>query len=288
MDLSIIIVNWNVKDLLRKCLASIYEHTKDICFEVIVVDNNSHDGSAEMVMKEFPQVKIIANNFNAGFSAANNQGLEIAQGEFVLFMNPDMELVENSPAKMINFMHAHPQAGISTCMLKYPDGSRQNNLKRDPTLLSQIPILLKIHHFIRSKAIKKYLGKDIDYSKEQEVEQIMGAFTFARRDMMLKLNGWSKDFYIWWEDVDLCKRARQAGWKIMYTTSTYVIHHEGKSFAQQMSLEKQKRFTKGMLIYFKKHKKAAMLILLILVPASLLLAWLVQLARIRPRPQGKL
>lgn len=293
MDLSIIIVNWNVKDILKKCLISIFEKSKEISFEVIVVDNDSKDGSPEMLLElkeKWPNLRLILNDFNAGFAKANNQGAKNAEGRYLLFMNPDMEFVDNSAGKLIKFMGEKQDIGACTAGLFYPDGQRQNNIKRDPTFWSQFFILLKVHHFLTFlPVIKNYLAKDFDYQKEQEAEQIMGAFVFIRRELFNEIGGWDEDYWLWWEDVDLCKKIRKAQKTIYYTPITRVIHYEGKSFSQKPSLYKQKRFNKGMLIYFKKHHNFFSYSgLLILQPVSLFLAWFSQLLNIRPRPQGKI
>lgn len=289
MDLSVIIVSWNTRELLRKCLESIFEFTKDISFEVFVVDNASSDGSAEMVENEFPEVRLIANDKNLGFSKANNLGLKEAAGEFVLFMNPDMEIKGNAFKKMFDFMRSRPDVSISTCRLFYPDGEPQRNIKRHPTFWSQFLILLKFHQFFPFlPPIKKYLAKDFDYSKEARVEQIMGAFVFAKREFMEKIGGWDEDYFIWWEDVELCKRAAEMERKITYFPGTSVIHYEGKSFAQVQTLKKQKRFVKSMLIYFKKHHSFLEYALLVLIsPISLFLAYVANLCKIKSRPQSR-
>ena len=254
MQLSIIIVNWNVKDLLRKNLQSIFNLTQGLSFEIFVVDNASKDGSAQMVASEFPQVNLIASNQNLGFAKANNLGLEQAQGKYVLFMNPDMELKENSFKSLFDWMEANPKIDMGTCQLVYPAESRQNNIKNNPGLCDQVLILLKLHHLIQPKCLKRYLAKDFDYTKEQQVKQIMGAFVLVKNEVIRDLGGWDEDYYLWWEDLDLCKRAQDKGYQIWYTPQTKVIHYEAKSFEQQMSLEKQKRFNRGMALYFLKHK----------------------------------
>lgn len=293
MDLSIIIVNWNVKELLKKCLVSIFEKTVNISFEAIVVDNNSIDGSQEM-LKDLvinqPNLKLIFNDFNAGFARANNQGAKIANGRYLLFMNPDMEFIENSVEKLVKFMDENKTIGACAATLLYPDGKIQNNIKRDPTFWSQFFILLKSHHFLkRLPTIKNYLAKDFDYEKIQAAEQIMGAFVFIRRDLFKKIGGWDETFWLWWEDVDLCKRIRKANEKIFYTPITKIIHYEGKSFVQQLNLEKQKRFNRGMFLYFKKHhSKLSYLGLLLFQPISLFLAYLSQILKVKPRPQGRI
>jgi GT2 family glycosyltransferase len=289
MDLSIIIVNWNVKPLLKKCLQSIYDQTTGLDFEIIVIDNASSDQSAQMVAQDFPRVDLIASNENLGFAKANNMGLAHAQGNYILFMNPDMELVENSFKTMHDLMVNNSDISISTCQLVYPDLERQNNIKNNPGLCDQVLILLKLHHIFKPACLKKYLAQGFDYFQEQEVKQIMGAFVFCENDAIKKLNGWDSNYWLWWEDLDLCKRAQDLNYKIIYTPKTKVIHYEGKSFEQQASLIKQKRFNKGMRTYFKKHHDyLAYLIIAILSPISLLLAYLSQVLAIKPTPQSKI
>lgn len=289
MQLSIIIVNWNVKDLLAKNLHSIFKLTEGLEFEVIVVDNASKDGSVAMVAAEFPKVNLIASNENLGFAKGNNLALEQAIGKYVLFMNPDMELEENSFKILFDWLETNPKIDVATCQLVYPGGSRQNNIKNNPGLCDQILILLKLHHLIQPKCLKRYLAKDFDYTKEQEVKQIMGAFILVKNEVIRNLSGWDEDYFLWWEDLDLCKRAQAKGYQIWYTPQTKVIHYEAKSFEQEVSLVKQKRFNKGMALYFLKHKGLfSCLVVKLLSYISLGLAWASQILKVKPRPQSKI
>lgn len=289
MDLSIIIVSWNVKDLLQKCLQSIYDKTQDLEFEVFVVDNASKDGSALMVASQFSKVNLIASNENMGFAKANNLALEQAQAKYILFLNPDTELLDNSFKIMFDLMESDENVALSTCQLIYPDGNLQKNIKNNPALCDQILILLKLHHFIQPKCLQRYLAKDFDYRKEQEVKQIMGAFMFAGAEVIKEIGGFDTDYFIWWEDLDLCKRIQNLGHKIIYTPKTKIIHYEAKSFEQQISLERQKRFNRGMAIYFKKHSGLLVYWFISLLGIiSLGLAWISQLLKIKPKPQSKI
>jgi GT2 family glycosyltransferase len=295
MQLSIITVSWNVRELVSRLLDSIFQFTDELEYEVIVVDNDSKDDTVKFLTENYAawieskKLIVIDNKFNAGFSKANNQGLKIAQGKYVLFMNPDMELLENSFKKLFDFMEQTPNVGISTCRLLYGDKTVQPNVKSDPDLCSQILILLKLHHFLAwLPCLKKYLRKDFDYSQKQYVEQVMGAFIFTKKELMDNINGWNEDYWLWWEDLELCKTVREAGFEIVYLPITEVIHYEGKSFSQTHGLIKQKRFNSGMLTYFKKHHtKFAYILLLGLQPISSLLTILTQLAGIKPRTQSK-
>ncbi len=313
MDLSIIIVNWNVRDLLRRCLESIFLQTKNISFEVFVVDNNSSDGSLDMLKnmrsnldalrspdalvgaKEggstslIDKLHLIMNEENVGFAKANNQALREAKGELVLFLNPDTEL-RSGLDKLLALMRLRPDVAALTCKLVNPDGTLQRNVKRHPTFWSQVLIMLKLHHFSSwCQSIKHYLAHDFNYSREQEVEQVMGAFFLTRRKLINELKGWDEDYPLWWEDVQLCQDFARRGWKIIYTPTYEVLHHEGKSFAQVMHLSRQRRFNRGMIIYFRKNGKWWQVkILQILSPMSLILASLTQLLKIKPRSQSKI
>lgn len=293
LDLSIIITTWNGKDLLDRLLFSIFSHTYGLNFEVIVIDNNSTDGTEQMLRDKYSNAanfRFIKNNHNAGFGRANNQGLRIAQGEFVLFMNPDMEIRENVFLPLIEKMRADRQIGILGCKLLYPDGSLQKSVKGEVNFLSQILILLKLHHFFYSiPALAKYLQRDFDYEQEQNVAQVMGAFTLMPKTVMDKIGGWDENYFLWWEDVELNQAVRSIGYSVVYMPTASVIHYEGKSFAQVPSLAKQRAFNRGMRIYFRRHHPYwQYLIIYLLSPFSLLLAWLTQVFKVKPRPQSSI
>lgn len=285
MDLSIIIVNWKVKDLLEKCLRSIFEQTKNISFEVFVVDNNSGDGSVEMVREKFPQVDLTASAENLGFAKGNNLAIKKSRGRYILLLNPDTEILENALEKMVRFMDAHPECGIAGCKLLNSDLSLQPSVRAFPDLASQIFILLKIHNFLpHSKAIYRYLAGGLDYEKTQEVDQVMGAFMMIRREVTEKIGLMDETFWLWYEEVDFCKRAKDAGFKILYTPEAKIIHLYGQSFKQALSVPKQKVLNRSLAYYFKKHgTKGERTVIQILRPLSLALAWLVQIFKFKPR-----
>ncbi len=281
MDLSIVIVNWRVKDLLKKCLRSIFDETKNIFFEVFVVDNNSGDGSVEMVRSRFPRVDLTASAENLGFAKGNNLAIKKTRGRYILLLNPDTEILENALEKMVRFMDAHPECGIAGCKLLNADLSLQPSVRSFPTLASQVMILLKLHHlFPYSKAMYKYLVQDFDYEKTQEVDQIMGAFMIIRREVIEKIGLLDENFWIWFEEVDFCKRAKASGWKILYTPEAKIIHHFGQSFKQILNIKKQKDFNRSLSYYFKKHGTIGeWIVIQLLRPISLALAWLVQILK---------
>lgn len=287
--ISIIIVSWNVEDKLRDCIASIFTYSRMVPFEVIVVDNNSSDGTADMVSREFPQVRLIRNSKNAGFASANNEGARVARGSIYYFLNPDTAFVEDTLSVLQKSLIEDAAIAACTGKITYPDGRLQPNLKRNPHFGDQLLIALKLHHIFKPKTLKRYLAKDIDYTRKQPVEQIMGASICMRADIFEELGGWDEGFWLWWEDIDLCKRIQDAGYKIIYTPDTKIIHHEGASFAQVLSLKKQRRFMKGMRRYFKKHIGIlSYLVLLGITPLSLFLAFLSQILHVQPRPQTRI
>ncbi len=274
MSLSIIIVNWNVKSLLEKCLESIYKKEKNLDFEIFVVDNASSDGSAEMVKEKFPQVKLITNKENKGFAIANNQGIKQAQGEFILLLNPDTEILDNALEKMVNFMRQYSSCGILGCKLLNSDGSLQPSCRAFPSLYSQVIILLKLHNFF-PRLVKKYYMLNCPHHEIREVDQVMGACFLIRKKMIDEIGLLDEGYRVLFEEVDYCKRAKDANWKIYFTPEAKIIHHKGQSFKKQEIVAKQINFNRSLLRYFKKyHFPAPYLMLYFLQPLSLFLAYL--------------
>lgn len=245
MDLSVVIVSWNVRDLLNKCLKTLFQHNTGNNYEVFVVDNASKDKSAEMVASEFPNVKLIASSENLGFAKGNNVAIKQASGRYILLLNPDTEFVEPMFDKMLAFFKEHPDADIVGCKLLNPDKTLQPSVRSFPTLYSSLVQLLKLHHiFPQQKILKKYLRLDMDYAKTQVVDQVMGAFLMYKKELGLL----DEHYFLWLEEVDLCKRAK----KVYYTPLTSIIHYGGSSFKQVAAVAKQKIFYKSLWHYFKK------------------------------------
>ncbi|XOU94878.1 MAG: glycosyltransferase family 2 protein [Candidatus Kerfeldbacteria bacterium] len=279
MDVSIVIVSWQVKEQLKNCLTSIYKETKNLEFEVFVIDNNSSDSTVEMVLNNFSKVHLIANKSNLGFAKACNQGIQRSKGKKVLILNPDTEIRDNAVKKIYNFMSNNPDCGIAGCKIKNEDGSVQPSVRRFPDILSHILILLKLHNFFPSfKPLGKYHFNDFDYNTTQIVDQVMGAFYMLNRDMLKKVGIFDEHFYIWYEEVDLCKRAIEKGWKTYYIHEATVMHLKGVSFGKANVIKKQIIFNRSLLYYFFKHKNiVSYFILLIIYPISISLSFLVQI-----------
>ena len=254
MDLSIIIVSWNTKELLKKCLDSIYNNQADLSLEIIVADNNSSDGTAKMVEAHFPKVKLMANDKNLGFAAANNQALIIAHGQYVLFLNPDTEIINDGLKKSVEFMKQNQDCGALGPRLLFADKSLQPSVRRWPTFWPIFLMLIKAPKIFKDlKAIDHYLARDFDYSKLQEVDQIMGAYLMVPRTIFSKVGFFDQRFFIWFEEVDFCLRIKRAGLKVIYNPQIEVIHHGGASFAQEALVKKQWQFFKSALRYFLKN-----------------------------------
>ncbi|MEY4744186.1 MAG: hypothetical protein RL272_131 [Candidatus Parcubacteria bacterium] len=281
MDVSVVIVNWKVKDLLRRCLASLYRETKGVSFETFVTDNASGDGSVEMVLKEFPDVTVIANNRNMGFAAGNNPAIMQAHGDFVLLLNPDVELKDDAVAAMAGYMRRHPHVGILGPRLVGADGKLQPSVRRFPTLASQALIMLKLHRALRGlPSLRRYFADDFDYGKEAAVDQVMGAAFMIRKGLIRELGGLDERFFIWFEEVDYCKRAKDAGFQVWYAPVATVVHNGGESFGRAFGPTKQRYFNDSLRKYFAKHSgAAAAAVIAVLDPFSMALAWMVHAGR---------
>lgn len=283
--LSIIIVSWNVRELLRKCLTSIFYQT-NIPFEVIVVDNASRDGSAAMVAKNFPRARLIRNMKNVGFGKANNQGVKLAQGEYVIFLNDDTEIKDGALDKMVAYLETHPEVGIVGARLLNSDGSLQRGTaRRFPGFKVLATMLLGWHSFLLKKAwLRHYYLLDEKFTADTEVDQVMGASLMTRKNLLDKLGGFDEEFWIWFEEVDLCQRYREAGYKIYVISQAEIVHHQGKSFVQIFKLKKFCQLSRSLLIYSRKHLLYyQFLCLALLWPLGWLGALAIQILGLKPK-----
>lgn len=268
-DISIVTVNWKVAGLVGELLGSIAANREDLELEVFVVDNDSRD-NIESVVADFRsrsdlRVTLIKNERNLGFAKANNQALRRCSGRIVALLNPDARVTKGALKRMVELMRERPDVGIMGPALFNPDGTSQESIRRNPGLLDQSMILLKLLHVWPSAfPFRRFLAKDFDYGREQEAEQLMGAALFIRRKVIESVGLLDERFFIWFEEVDYCKRAKEAGWGVVYVPEVKIIHHLGASFAQAMTLKKQAHFISSMSKYFRKHHGAWTLIVLAL------------------------
>lgn len=263
--LRIVIVSWNVKDLVTRCIESIVAMSSDVDYDIVVVDNASKDGTQQIlqdVVKKYAYIQAILNPTNRGFAAACNQGINV-QGtmrnerspNYYLLLNPDTEMSSDVLKRMVAWMNNHPKAGIAGCMLKNPNGTIQPSIRRFPTLFSQLLIAIKVHHLTKNLVVlHHYFWSDFDYSQEREVDQVMGAFFMVRRSCWDELQGLDERFFIWFEEVDFCLRAMHAGWQVWYVPISGVVHHAHASFKKQSFFIKQRNFFSSMIKYFLKHR----------------------------------
>jgi len=231
--LSICIVSWNTSELLRACLRSIFEYPPDEPFEVIVVDNASRDGSAEMVRTEFPQVLLIANSENRGYARGNNQAIERAQGEFILLLNPDTEMRPGTLRNAICFLREHPEVGAIGAKQVFPDGRVQPSVRGFPTprnLLFEVLGLARL--FPRSRLFGAYRMRWFRYDRPMPVDQPMGTFLLVRRAVIEQVGLMDEAFPLFFNDVDWCYRIWQAGWSIWFVPQVEILHHGGASTKQ--------------------------------------------------------
>lgn len=254
MDISIIIVSWKVRELLKQCLKTVLA-SKDVTFEVIVVDNNSGDGTIEMLERDFAgAIKLIKSEQNLGFAKANNLGLREATGDYILFLNPDTEIKSDTLAQSLVFMKENSNCGVMGPKMIFKNGGFQPSVRRFPTLGTIVMMFLKLPKiFPHLKVIDHYLAVDFDYSKSQEVDQVMGAFMLMPKSIVDKLKGFDERFFVWFEEVDLCLRVKRSGFQVFYDSEIEIIHHGGQSFSQQTLVTKQGRFFKSAWKYFLKN-----------------------------------
>lgn len=259
MDLSIIIVSWNVKDKLRTNLSALFKTSGDFKFEVFVVDNNSADGSADMVRSEFPLVRLIANADNFGFAKANNQAVKEASGKFILLLNPDMRVNSDTLEKIFNWAKNNQSATVIGCHLINEQGKTIKQVRRFPKFFDQLLVTLKIPHLIPG-VINKYLCVGFDYRSAAKVDSIRGAFFLINCENYQKISGQNKPFlderyFVWFEEVDFCREVYKLGGEVWYTPAAQCLDYVGASFKQIKRGQGQKYFSESMLKYFQKWGK---------------------------------
>ncbi len=286
MDLSVIIVSWNVRDLLRQCLRSISSEQSAVnsqqspvhrlrLTEILVVDNASADGTVEMLHAEFPDVRVIPNSNNAGFTRGNNQALAVAQGRYLFLLNPDTELRLGALQALIDYADAHPRAGIIGPRLFYGDGAPQSSRRRLPTLATAFLESTKLQQwFPRNRALTRYYMLDTPDDATQEVDWVNGAAMFVRREVYDQIGGLDEAFFMYSEELDWCYRAKRAGWQIVYLPTAQVTHYEGKS-SEQVVASRDVYFHSSKIRFFRKYRGALVAEIL---RAFLLLTFAYQLA----------
>jgi N-acetylglucosaminyl-diphospho-decaprenol L-rhamnosyltransferase len=251
VDVSIVIVNWNVRDLLRRCLHSITQYPVS-SIEVIVVDNASTDGSVDVVRAEFPAVRLVVNSENRGFPGAINQGMSLAQGRYVLLLNPDTELVGDALGTMVAFADEHLDVGVVGPQLLNPDGSVQSSRRRFPTLATAFFESTWLQPYVPRRLLERYYVGDQPDDRVQDVDWLTGAALMARREAIERVEPMDERFFMYSEELDWCRRFREAGWRVVYLPTAQILHHEGKS-SEQVLPARHIHFQTSKVRYFRKY-----------------------------------
>ncbi len=252
--ISIIIVNYNVRDFLEQALLSAGRALQNIPSEIIVVDNASVDGSVQMIKERFPEVILIENKKNVGFSAGNNVGLRRAKGAFIVLLNPDTVVQEDTFTKLLKFFESSPQASAATCKILNPDGTFSVDCRHSiPTPLTAFWKLLGLDRlFPKSRIFAKYNLTYLDENEMNQVEAISGSFMMMRSEIVKQVGELDEDFFMYCEDIDYCHRINKAGGKIFYVPDSQIIHYKGES-TKINNLDYVITFNRSLYLFYKKH-----------------------------------
>ncbi len=223
--------------------------------ETIVVDNGSTDGSVAMVRQDFPHIHLIANENNRGFPAANNQGIAVATGRYVLLLNPDTEVVGAALPTLVSFADAHPDVGIVGPQLLNPDGTVQSSRRRFPTLWTALFESTWLEPHAPHRLLERYYALDEPDDVAQDVDWVTGAAMLARQEAVDEVGPLDEGFFMYSEELDLCRRMRDAGWGVVYLPTAQIIHHMGKS-SEQVVVARHIHFQTSKVRYFRKHHGA--------------------------------
>ena len=265
VDLSVVILSWNVRDLLRQCLESVLINQPSaagqtglatrpdpLTTEIIVVDNASTDGSVDMVRAEFPGVHVIVNAVNRGYAGGNNDGIAAAAGRYILILNPDTRVLGDALPAMVAYADARPGVGALGPQLLNPDGSVQSSRRRFPTLVTALFESTWLQSLAPRSVLNHYYLLDRADDAIQEVDWLTGACLLVRRQVIQQVGGLDEDFFMYSEELDWCRRIRQSGWQIVYLPSAQIVHYVAKS-SDQVVAQRHIYFQTSKVRYFRKH-----------------------------------
>jgi GT2 family glycosyltransferase len=247
IELSVVIANWNTRELLRELLRSYATHRPRTPNEVIVVDNGSTDGSGEMLRKDFPWVVRIENPTNTGYARANNQGFASARGSFVLLLGSDTVVLDRSFDRMVEILRASPAVGAVACRLLNPDGSPQQSCRRFPRVRDAVLTYLSLHRFAGRYNLDRF-----DYSKTQAVEQPAATCLLIRKSVIQSIGLFDERYTILYNDVDFCKRIHDAGWTILYSADAEIRHY-GSQSTKRAGPALRLEMYRNILLYYRLH-----------------------------------
>lgn len=281
MQLSLIIVNYNVRAFLENALLSCRKAMAGIDGEIHVVDNASDDGSVEMIRQKYPDVHLIVNAVNVGFAAGNNAALRLAKGDFIVLINPDTVVQEDTFRIMLNYMRDHPDVGLAGCKILNPDGTLQLACRRSfPTPWVAFTKIIGLSRlFSGSQLFARYNLTYLDPDDSYEVDAISGSFMVVRRAAYEAVGGLDERFFMYGEDLDWCYRIKSAGWKVAYVHETQIIHYKGES-ARRSDIDEVKLFYAAMRIFVQKHFRQGVLWELVLRSGIAVREWTAFAARL--------
>lgn len=251
IDLSVVIVSWNIRELLGACLQSIDNGRGALNIEVIVVDGGSSDGSPEMLTEEFPWVRLIARSDNVGFPKGNNIGLAEARGRLLLLLNPDTEIEGEALSTMAHYLNTHRKVGIIGAKLLNPDGSIQSSRRRFPTLAMGFFESTWLQPIAPSSLMDRYYAADLPDDIVSEVDWLVGACLMTRREVLEDIGPLDEAYFMYSEELDWCRRAKEKGWQVVYLPDARIVHHVGKS-SEQAVTERHINYQRAKLRYFRK------------------------------------
>lgn len=265
LDLTIVIVNWNTRELLRRCLGSVFNGIRALRYEVFVVDNASGDGSADMVRRDFAAVKLMVNPENRGFARANNQVLAQVSSRYALLLNSDTEIIPGAIETLVSFMDQHPAAGVAAPQYLNPDGSKQNSFENFPGLVSELlnKSLLKILFPGR------YPNKRKDYSEPLAVDSVIGAAMMVRTKAMQQVGCLDEDYFFFLEETDWCFRMRRAGYGVYHVPGARIYHVQGASKEKAPDLAWIEYYRSSYLFFKKNRSRPVWLTLRLFRPLKL-------------------
>src|SRR5690625_4788335 len=254
MDVSILIVNYNTVELTIRAIESVYRSETTYQYELILIDNASSDGSVERIGTIFPDLKLIANEDNVGFAIANNQGMRIAQGRYVLLLNSDTEIESDTLQVMMDYMDRHPDVGASGCKVLLPDGSLDKACKRGfPTPSASLYHMSGLSRiFPKNPRFNQYQLGHLSPEESYEVDSLVGAFMVVRQATIDEVGLLDELFFMYGEDIDWCYRIKEAGWKIVYYPQTKIMHYKGAS-SRKKPLKIIYEFHRAMWLFHHKH-----------------------------------
>jgi GT2 family glycosyltransferase len=248
-DLSVVIVNWNTRELLLNCIESFYRTVKELTFEIFVVDNGSSDGSPDSVRRRFPNIELIQNQRNLGFARANNEALRRSKGRYSVLLNTDVILTHGAVEKLVDFMDRNPTVGVAGGQLINADGSKQNSFDNFPSLTAEA--LNK--RLLRMLFPKRYPSKRVSYRMPIDVHSVIGACMIVRSRSMQEVGLLDEDYFFFMEETDWCYRMRRRKWRVCHVPQAEIIHLQGRT-ANLVKERAKIEYYRSLYLFFKKHR----------------------------------